>query len=380
MSLVSVVEDVIVKKRKLLTQNEILEGITLANFLPGPMAVNVVIFVGYKIGGIRGAICSATGVILPSFVLIVILSEIYFNYGEYIDLNRIFKGIVPAVAAVVFSVALRMFNKNSKSLIEKLLVLFSFSALLLVPEQWKIYSTHGILLFYGILGYFVLQHKFKNSIPIEPPKEPTKLKFSFAIVIFFFVALISATFFTSRLEPDGLLKIASTFSSLSVLLFGGGYVFIPMIKNIVVDNYGWITNQQFIDGIAMGQFTPGPIVISVAFIGYHVKGISGALIATIAIFLPPGMLMILTANIMDQIKNNPKVINVLATIRLAIIGMIFYAGAIIYMNTLPLENIISFDTLMSVIIFISAYIAIKKFNVSIILVILSAGVVGYIFQ
>ena len=120
-----------------------------------------------------------------------------------------------------------------------------------------------------------------------------------------------------------------TFGGVSLTLFGGGYVFIPILQELVVDQLHWVSTKEFVDGIAMGQITPGPIMISAAFIGYKVAGISGAIISTIAIFLPPALLMIVVSSFIDDIKNS-KILNaVFKGVRAAVIGMIFAAGWLI---------------------------------------------------
>ena len=158
------------------------------------------------------------------------------------------------------------------------------------------------------------------------------------------------------------------------MLFGGGYVFIPMMQEVVVQQYHWLNNQQFIDGIAIGQFTPGPIVITVAFIGYYVKGILGALVATIAIFTPPAVLMILASKVMDFLKHSKKVKAALKGVRLGIIGMIFYSVFVISQNSLNqnLEN-----SMLFFLILMSTFVILKKLNISIIWVIVSSGILGY---
>ena len=99
-------------------------------------------------------------------------------------------------------------------------------------------------------------------------------------------------------------KLLVTFGGMSLLLFGGGYVFIPLIQQIVVDDYGWVSRQEFIDAIALGQVTPGPILISAAFIGYKVSGLLGAAAATVGIFTPPAVVMIVSSHFLDRIRQS----------------------------------------------------------------------------
>ncbi len=121
-------------------------------------------------------------------------------------------------------------------------------------------------------------------------------------------------------------KLMVAFSGMSLTLFGGGYVFIPAIQETVVQNLHWLSVREFTDGIAIGQITPGPILISATFIGYKVAGFWGALIATIAIFLPSGVLMIAGAHFLDKFKRSNLVTSIFMGLRPAVIGMIFAAS------------------------------------------------------
>lgn len=117
-----------------------------------------------------------------------------------------------------------------------------------------------------------------------------------------------------------------TFSGMSLTLFGGGYVIIPAMQQIIVDGYHWLTIKEFSDAIAMGQITPGPIFISATFIGYKVAGIVGACIATVAVFVPPGIVMIIFSEFLNKIKESVVIFAIFKGLRPAIIGMILSAA------------------------------------------------------
>jgi chromate transporter len=164
-------------------------------------------------------------------------------------------------------------------------------------------------------------------------------------------------------------KLFITFAGMSVLLFGGGFVFIPMIQEIVVDSYGWVTNKEFIDGIALGQITPGPILISATFIGYKLAGVIGATAATIGIFLPPAMLMLFCTHFLDKLKQSEILIAALTGIRCGVIGMIA-AAAIVVMQSAE-------QNWVSAVIFAAALLALLKFKIEVAWIIPVAGFVGY---
>lgn len=368
MALVSVVQSIIVEKYGLLTDEQLLKGISLGSILPGPLAVNVVSFTGYQIRGISGAFVCATAVILPSFALLLGLSFFYFEYGDLPALKQIFAGIIPAVAAIVMVVSYRLGKKNLSQAPEYLLAIV---ATLLLLSIGGFFMTISIVMTSGIIGlwlFFPNKNKLTNDFSINKKRIWAAFQ-SFAILIVIIIVL-SQLSFPNHPELQVFKDLLSTFSSMGIALFGGGYVLIPMIQETVVTDFGWLTEQEFADGIAMGQITPGPILISAAFIGYKVKGILGATIATIGMFFPPACLMIIAANVLSQVEDSPYVKAAFRGIKAAVVGMVFAAGLIIAQTMSP--------TFLSAFIFGAAIFSLLKWNISVLLLIPLAGLVGLI--
>lgn len=165
-------------------------------------------------------------------------------------------------------------------------------------------------------------------------------------------------------------NIAFTFSSMSLTLFGGGYVIIPAIQEIIVEGLNWLTAKEFADAIAMGQITPGPIFISATFIGYKIGGILGAITATMAIFLPPAFLMIFASHFLAYIKQSKKINAIFKGLRPAVIGMIFAAS-----YTISKDVSINWIT---AVIFVGVLVASLKFKVNVVYLIPLSGVLGLI--
>ena len=188
-------------------------------------------------------------------------------------------------------------------------------------------------------------------------------------------ALVAAPLFMSQFfafELGMLGKLFVTFAGMSVMLFGGGYVFVPLIQEIVVAGQGWVTQQEFVDAIAMGQITPGPILISAAFIGYKVAGLAGAVVATVGIFSPPILLMLSGTHAMERIKHSPVIRAALAGVRPAVVGMIF-AAAVVVGRTAPVEGSALW---VSMLICAAALVALLRLRVQVIWIIPAAGIAG----
>ena len=160
MALISIVEKQFVEKAKLIKGDELLDIVSIASMLPGPMAVNVVAYIGYKLRGMKGAIISMTAVLLPTLILILVLSHLYFQYGSLPQVDNIFKGIIPAVCAIIIAVALNMAKKNFNDY--KALIICSVAALLLIAIG-GFYITLFIMISAGIAGWIIYARKPMKS-------------------------------------------------------------------------------------------------------------------------------------------------------------------------------------------------------------------------
>lgn len=377
MALIAVIENVVVKRRGVLDHREMLDAISLANLLPGPQAVNVVAFVGYRLRGGAGALVATTAVILPSFFLLLGLSYLYLQYGEILALQKAFQGFVPAVAAVVLSVAWRMGRKTVTGTREALLVVISAVVLALVPLQYKVYVPPVIIGVFAVIGLLW----FSSSAAVAPPAAVAGSRLSwyrFLITVGLLAALVLLWFFPLPLGEESLLLLTLTFASMSLMLFGGGYVFIPIIGSIVVGQYGWLTQQEFTDGIAMGQITPGPILISATFIGYKVAGLAGATLSTIAIFAPPALLMVTASKALDRIRHSGATRAAMRAIHCGVIGMILVAAWVILRTAVPAWPIDPAAVWPTLLIFSGALVALIRFNLDVVWIIPTAGLLGYL--
>jgi len=373
LALVSVIQDQMVSRDKTIKNELILDGISLASVLPGPLAVNVVTYIGYHLKGIKGALLSMMAVILPSFMLVLGLSWFYFKYGSLPVVDKTFSGIMPAVVAIIVIVAIRMARKSVSDY--KQWIICVVSGLLLICFG-GFFATLGLIVAGGITGaalyYKKKTHKeFSESLPI---RKQINIPY---LVLSVLGAGIIAILFIPRIVPAGMQdffmdirKLLVVFSGMSLTLFGGGYVFIPAIQETVVENLHWLSVREFADGIAIGQITPGPILISATFIGYKVAGIGGAFVATVAIFLPSGILMIAGSHFLEKFKKSNLVKSIFMGLRPAVIGLIFAASF-----TIAQSITISWQ---SILIFLLIFLINFKYNVNAAILIPVSGILGII--
>ena len=366
MAMISVVENVVVERKKLLTHQVMLDGISLASMLPGPVAVNVCTYVGYRLRGRAGALVAAFAAILPTFVLMVILSAAYFRWGQIPAVSKLFMGFIPAVTAVIVAAAWNMSRKSLVGLREETIAIAAFAALLGIGG---FYSTLGIILGAGVIGWLLF--RADQGSPAQPPsdKKPvaSATQLNANALLLGTAPILQIPWWS--IDPAILMKLCAVFAGMSVMLFGGGYVFIPMIREVVVGHHHWVTSQEFIDAIALSQVLPGPILVSAAFIGLKVAGLAGAVVATAAIFAPPAVLMVVASNALGRLQHSSAIQAALRGVRPAVIGMIFAAAVVVGRTAVPVWY--------SIAIFAVALYALIRFRVEAVWIIPAVGVAGW---
>ncbi|MFG6101897.1 chromate efflux transporter [Leptothoe sp. EHU-05/26/07-4] len=380
MSLISVVESFVVQRRKLMTHEDMLDGISLAAVLPGPMAANVIAYVGYRIRGNLGALVTSVSSLLPSYLILVIFSIYAKRFESIPAVEKAFMAFIPAMVAIILAAAWRMGKKTIKSIRNWRAILIAVISALFLKFVGGFYTTLLIVAISGIVGYFWYFNEVKRQAALDENPAPVAeskvskgdIIASFVFLSFFLVLYIVPLPFIS---DDSLARLFITFSGMSLLLFGSGYVFIPMIQELVVNTYGWITQPEFTNAIALGQLTPGPILISAAAIGYSVKGILGSLVATVGIFFPPAMLMLTCSHLLQRIKQSLSIQAALKGIRPAVVGLIFVAGISFAQPMLELgQPMVAY--LVTAVIFGGSMAALLKWKIEVALIIPIAGAIG----
>ena len=371
MAMISVVRKQLVDKDKTVNDELILDGISLASVLPGPVAFNVVTFIGYSLRGIAGALVSMVAVILPSFILILGLASIYETYGHVAAFTNFFMGILPAISAVIISVAINLFQKQVKDYKQITICVLSCLTLLFIHA---FVVSLCVIIAGASAGYFLYRESPAEKAIPAPQSSTSNIRKYIRPSLFGLTAILLLLLLPFLLndwanEKYKLIQtLFFTFSGMSLTLFGGGYVIIPAMQQIIVDGYHWLSINEFADAIAMGQITPGPIFISATFIGYRIAGSAGALVATIAVFFPPGILMLICSRILIRIKQSKTVNAIFKGLRPAIIGMIFSAAF-----TLGKEAQPAWPT---VLIFLTALVLLIKFKLDVVYLIPASGLAG----
>jgi chromate transporter len=321
-ALVAAVRKDLCERRKLLSDEQVLDFTTLGNVLPGPLATNVIAACGYAVRGLPGALLGLAGIILPALILICALAEFYFRNGHSELLLKIFGGLLPGVAAIIAATAWSLAKKNISNVLQVFILIVAGIAILFLKG---FLVTLLVILIAGTLGFLFFNKKGEEKIPGALHATPVRVR-SFVPTITAGVMVLCGVmlylFHPASPFFRDLRLLGLTFGSMSVTLFGGGYVFIPAIEKVVVGVHHWVSSKEFADGIAMGQVTPGPVAITASFVGYKIRGVWGAIIAAVTIFVPPAILMLLAQQFIDRIKGKSSVEAVFKGVRPAVIGMI----------------------------------------------------------
>ena len=260
---VAMMENEIVEKRKWLSREHFLDLMGATNLIPGPNSTEMTMHCGYERAGVKGLFVAGACFIFPAVVITGILAWLYTSYGQLPEVQPFIYGIQPAVLAIIASAIFKLGKKAIKN--EWLIGL----GLLVLIESFAGLNEIVALLTAGILGmlfFYWKNNAFNNTLPSFAP--------------FIFLQILPASI--SKISS---LKIFLTFLKVGAILYGSGYVLFAYLDVELVAR-GWLTRSELVDAIAIGQFTPGPVLSTSTFIGWQLGGFWGAVAATVGIFLP----------------------------------------------------------------------------------------------
>lgn len=302
-----------------LSEAEMNEGLALVQLYPGPIMVDFTAYVGYKLRGVPGAILATTGFILPSFVLMSGLSAFYFAAGNLPWVHPLFVGLEALVVGILFNVTLEMGGRNLQGRVQAVIALLAFVALL-----FKVNAVFIVLVALALGAWrirpVVGAGKMAGTGQPAPKLAPVSAQRWASIGVVVAVVLAVAGFAWSLQSELGGLALA--LFKVGSVAFGNGSTIIPLIQAETVDAHHWLTMSQFADGIALGQITPGPFLITATFIGYKLGGLGGGLLATFAIFAPSFAMTLVFTEVFARLRNLQAVRGALAGVLASFVGLL----------------------------------------------------------
>ena len=310
---------VLVMDNHWLSEEEMNEGLAMVQLYPGPLMVDFSAYVGYKLRGVIGAILATTGFILPSFVLMSVLSAFYFAAGNLPWVHPLFVGLEALVVGILFNVTLEMGGRNIQNRTQAVIMLLAFAALL--------FKVNSILIVLAALalGAWLIRPATGAGKPAgagkpTPKVEPFSAK-RWAGIGAVVAAILVVVWLSWHLKSD-LGGLALSLFKIGSVAFGNGTTIIPLIQSEAVEAHQWLTMGQFADGIALGQITPGPFLITATFVGYKLGGFWGGLLATFAIFSPSFAMTLVFTEVFARIRNLKAVCGALAGVMASFVGLL----------------------------------------------------------
>jgi chromate transporter len=297
----------LVERRAWFSEADYKEGMAIAQLMPGPLAAQLAIYLGFVHYRVLGATLVGLAFALPSFLMVVAIGMAYVSYGGIGWMQSVFYGVGAAVIGIIAMSAYKLTTKNVGK--DKLLwAIFAVSAAVTIATQ-----SEELWLFIGagVLVWLV-------RVPPAWIKRGGVNELASPLI---------AMFALDAVDPAKLAKIATYFTYAGSFVFGSGLAIVPFLYSGVVKEYGWLTDRQFVDAVAVAMITPGPVVITTGFIGFLVQGFWGAVVAAIATFLPCYLLTIIPAPYFKKHGKRPAIVAFVDGVTAAAIGAI--AGAVV---------------------------------------------------
>ena len=309
----------LVERRKWISEAEYKEGLTLAQLMPGPLAAQLAIYLGYVHYGVLGATLVGVTFVLPSFLMVLALGWAYVEYGGITGMQAVFYGVGASVIGIITISAYKLTQKTiGKNWLMWVIYLASAATTIITESE-------SVLLFLGA-GLIVWAVR-------APPwrKAPTAVVSSSVLPLAMLPAVKASM-------TELLMQIAIFFTKAGAFVFGSGLAIVPFLYGGVVKEYGWLNDQEFLDAVAVAMITPGPVVITVGFIGYIVtgrgtdfmSGFAGASVAALATFLPCYLFTIIPAPYFKKHGKRPGIIAFVDGVTAAAVGAI--AGACVVLG------------------------------------------------
>ena len=323
---IAMMEDEVVSQRGWLTREQFLDFLGATNLIPGPNSTEMAIHVGRIRAGWLGLLVAGASFILPSAVMVTALAWAYVRFGSLPQVAGLLYGVKPIVIALIVQAVFKLAKTAVKSTWIAVVGVFAALGTVLGVDQVAVLAGGGLLT--GLV-YWLRSGRRTSAKAL----------------------FLSGSGFSAFAAPSG---IAASFSrtalflvflKIGAILFGGGYVLVALIRSNLVAGLGWISERQLLDAIAMGQVTPGPLSTTATFIGYLLAGVPGAVIATVAIFLPAFAFVAMSGPLVPRLRQSPVAgavldgVNVAALALIAVVSWQLFRAAVVDWTTLVLAGV-----------------------------------------
>lgn len=345
----------LVEDKRWVSRQDYVEGLALAQLAPGPLAAQLAIYLGWARGGVLGATLVGVAFVLPSFLMVVGLSVLYLRFGGLPWMRGAFYGVGAAVIAIIG----RSAHKLAKLTLGRDALLWALFAVSATVTAWTESEVAWLFLLSGVLAMLI--------------KAPPRGAVPGATLAMLPLPLWSITGLSGPSSAATIWKIIWYFAEAGAFVFGSGLAIVPFLHGGVVTRFHWLSDQQFLDAVAVAMITPGPVVITVAFIGYLVAGPLGSIVAALGTFVPCYLFTILLAPYFRRFSQNRSLKAFVDGVTAAATGAIAGAGFVLGRRAL-----IDLPTLLIALSTLGVLVRFKKVQEP--LLIVAAALVGFVLR
>jgi chromate transporter len=313
-AMVAYIKDMSVTRFKWLDEEVFGDGVALCQSIPGATAMQTAAYVGLRARGVRGALASFSGFALPAFILMLVLSSLYGRYHAVPWVVSLFNGLQVVVVAIVANATYSFGRVTFRSYRE---VMLAAAASILFGAG---ISPFFVILGAALAGILIYWNKGPATAATREWKGQGHHFHKLPAVLLVPLSGLLALYLVNA----KLFNLAALMMKIDVFAFGGGFASLPLMLHEIVSVKGWMDSKTFMDGIALGQITPGPIVITSTFVGYMTYGLSGAIIATTAIFMPSFLMVIAVTPVFDRLKNSAYFSGAMKGVLASFVGLLFF--------------------------------------------------------
>ncbi len=297
-----------------LTEEEMNDGLAMVQLYPGPIMVDFTAYTGYKLRGVAGAFMAILGFVIPTTILVLVLSAAYFRYGSLPWVQSFIVGLEALVVGIVLHVTLDLGKRAIKGPLEALIMLAAFAGL-----ASRINAVWVVMLALMVGAVFIRPRP--EQVPGKTPSAGSEARGGWpGILLATFITLMVAGGCAVLSSDIG--RMALSFFKIGSVAFGNGMTILPLVQADAVDTFHWLSPHQFVDGIAISQITPGPFLVIATFIGYKLGGVGAALLATFAIFAPSFVMTLVFTEVYGRIQNLTFVRGALSGVLAGFVGML----------------------------------------------------------
>jgi len=408
---IALMHEELVEKKRWISEQRFLHALNYCMLLPGPEAMQLATYIGWLMHRTLGGLLAGCLFVLPSLLILITLSWVYLAFGDVPVVAGVLYGIKPAVVALVLAAAWRIGLHSLRN--PWLLAIALLACVLISAMRWPFPAVIGLAALLGFVGtrfwpaaFAQAEHQHAGSptaqaavIDDHTPSPAhggfnwrAMLKTAASGIVIGAVALLVLSLMLGWDHP--LVQMGWFFTKAALLSFGGAYAVLPYVYQGAVDHFAWLSAGQMMDGLALGETTPGPLIMIVAFVGFvggwthevlgpltlFWSGCAGAIVATFFTFLPSFVFILAGAPLVEASRGHPQLNAILSAISAAVVGVIVSLGALFAAHVFHLEQALARWDWLAILIATAASVALLRFKISAVRVLLACAITGLVIS